>query len=62
MEFLKKIGVFAIAIVLGWLALKVGFWIIGKVFALTFALFALLPLVIVAIPISLYLNRRMLDR
>jgi hypothetical protein len=60
MEIIKKIAVFGVAMVLGYFALKIAFWIIGKVFALTFALIALLPLVIVAIPIYLYLNRRML--
>lgn len=60
MELLRKVGVFLVAMVLGYFALKIGFWIIGKVFALTFALIALLPLVIVAIPIYLYLNRKML--
>jgi hypothetical protein len=60
MELLKKIAVFSAAMILGYIALKIGFWIIGKVFALTFALITLLPLIIVAIPIYLYLNRRML--
>ncbi len=60
MELVRKILVFALAMVLGYFALKIGFWLIGKVFALTFALITLLPLAIVAIPIYLYLNKRLL--
>lgn len=60
MELIRKILVFALAMVLGYFALKIGFWLIGKVFALTFALITLLPLAIVAIPIYLYLNKRLL--
>ncbi len=60
MEFLKKIALFGGAIVLGYIMLKLVFGVLGFAFSMLWMAITLLPLIIIAIPIYLYLKRKLL--